>query len=563
MNFRARFFSLWLALLWCSLAAAASAVPLEASVDRSIVTQGDSLVLTIRQRGSSSGDRPDYRVLEPDFHVFGNSESSRHVISNGRAESWTEWQTTLIPKRSGALVIPSILVAGARTEPIRIQVEPIGAAGSRQHSQETVFVEAELDRDNVYVQQQLLLKVRIFSAVPLDDMSITEPEFDTAEVRKVAQDRFRREIDGVTYQVNELAYVIFPREPGELTIPELVFSARQPVRSRSFFDFPGQGRGLRKMTPQLNVRVKPIPANFTGPVWLPARNLTLVESWGGNPRELAVGESITRSVTVQADGLSAAQLPAAVLPQSAGARLYGDQPVLDDQDDAAGAHGKRVDSAALIPAQAGPLTLPETRVVWWDVESDSPQVATLPATTLSIRPGAANAGAAPVVAEPEPALAPAAAPAAGPAPIPLWWPAIAAALAAAWLLTLALYWRLRRQLQNKTPQPAAAVDQPEAKTLLRAALKACVADDAAAARTALLSWARAFYRDPTLNGLDQLARRQHDAALRAELQRLDSHLFGTETTPWRGEQLAALLRQLPAQPADDDVRTALPALNPG
>ena len=129
------------------------------------------------------------------------------------------------------------------------------------------------------------------------------------------------------------------------------------------------------MSQPLSVAIKPIPAQFSGTTWLPARNLTLVESWNGNPDQLAVGESMTRSLTLQADGIDAAHLPELAPPVIDGGRLYADQPQLDDSGDARGVHGKRVQSSALIATRPGPLQLPGTRLLWWDVDSDSEQVA--------------------------------------------------------------------------------------------------------------------------------------------------------------------------------------------
>src|SRR5690606_32925828 len=153
-------------------------------------------------------------------------------------------------------------------------------------------------------------------------------------------------------QVHELRYAIFPQQAGELTIPELVFTAREMQRTRSLFDLSAPGRTLRKRSRQLSVQVKPVPPQFTGKTWLPTRNLTLQQTWGGNPENIRAGESITRAIGVQADGLMAAQLAVLEWPPLEHARLYADQPALNDQADDSGMHGVRTDSAALLPARA-------------------------------------------------------------------------------------------------------------------------------------------------------------------------------------------------------------------
>jgi len=531
-----------------------------ASVDRAVISEGDSLTLTIRIDDTGSFDEPDYSELQRDFEVYGNSESSQHVLNNGHLESWTEWQTTLLPKHSGEITIPSIAVAGGKTQPLAIRVNPASATNA-ENADEPVFMETQLDRQSVYVQQQLIFTVRIFHAIQLDEMHLSEPAFDNASVRKIAETTFRRDIKGSTYLVHELSYAIFPQQPGDLTIPELVFSAVQPTTRRSLFDFPGQGRALRKMSKQMHVTIKPIPKTFSGAVWLPAKNLTLTESRNDKANDVAVGESITRNITLRADGLLASQLPALEPPKLDNAKVYNDQPTLDDQQDASGVHSKRVENMALIPSKAGELQLPELRVVWWDVQSDSEKVATLPPSTLRVAAGAQGNDAA-ATPEPEQANTPAANTAAATPPAIAspdnavveisnrWWQAAALILALAWMVTLYLYWRLRRILKqtgSTAEKPATSfMESASEDAAFRNLKEACRAGNAASARTALIAWARQFYNAPGLNTIDQLLRRSSNDLLTRELQQLDNRLFGTqpESTAWNGENLLSVVREL-------------------
>lgn len=532
----------------------------EASVDRAVVNEGDPVTLTIRREGGSGGDQPDYTPLAQDFHVYGSSESSRHVITNGRAESWTEWQTTLVPKRSGALSIPPIQVGGERTAAIAIRVQP--ASDTQDGSNEPLFLEALIDSESVYVQQQVLLTVRIYHAIRLDDMNLSEPELDNAQVEKIGQESFRRDIDGITYQVHELVYAIFPQQPGELHIPELVFSARQPLRSRSFFDFPGQGRGLRRLTPQFTVQVKPIPPAFSGSPWLPARDLSLLDSWSGDPERLTEGESVTRTITLQAEGLAAVQLPELKVPDVDGARLYADQPQLENLGDARGLHGKRVQGMALIPARPGQIELPPIRVRWWDVDSDSEKVAELPARRLTVH----AAGGTPATPDPTALPSPAdgltvAAPATAADQRLVYWQLTTALLALAWLATL-LFWRRRPAAAAPQTVKPEAVESSE-KSCFAALEARCRAGDAAGARQALLQWGAARYEPPPQT-LEQLAAHSDSTALVEAIQQLERVLFGNDAGSWQGEPLLGAVRDLRGRKregsvAKDGLRTLYPS----
>ena len=569
----------WLPLLLLTLLSvqvAQAAAALEASVDRTLVTEGDSLTLTIRQPGGHGSGEPDYSPLQRDFQLFGSSQSSRSVISNGHAEAWTEWQLTLMPKRSGQLTIPALDVGSERTAPIRIEVQPAQASASGQ-PRDSLFIETSVDSDSVYVEQQLLLTVRVFHAVALDDMQLSDPEPEHARVEKVAQNSFRRDIDGVTYQVHELVYAIFAEQPGELVIPELVFSARQPLRSRSFFDFPGQGSAVRRISQPLTVAIKPIPAQFSGTVWLPARNLTLVESWSGNPVRIAVGESMTRSLTLQADGVAAAHLPELPLPTIDGGRLYADQPKLDNGGDARGLHGKRVQSAALIPSRAGALQLPGTKLVWWDVDSDSEKVAEIAPRQLQIRAAAAATSAPPNFAS-EPAASDAAATDSTATSAPaamamtmassrqlLVWQLGCALLACGWAATLLWCWRRRTAtavaVQREPEQPS----RSEAEAF-RQLQRACREQQPAQARSALRVWGAALLNREQI-GIGELLQRADDTAFKRAVTELEQHLYAaTAGSSWHGEPLLASIEVVRKRLRGHSERsagdTALPPLYP-
>ena len=553
------FFALTLLLAVCSSPIALAQNTAQASIDRNAISEGDSLTLTISVDGSADNE-PDYSALKKDFEVFGNSQSTQHSLINGRISSHTEWQTTLIPKHSGKWIIPPIAIGAITTQALAVQVNP-ASKNSVNDGSDPVFIETKIDRDSVYVQQQLLFTVRVFASISLDNLQLTKPDFDNASIKQLSETTFRRDINNTPYAVHELTYAIFPQQPGDLTIPELVFSAIEVARSRSLFDFPGQGRALRRMSKQIHIHVKPIPKSFSGSVWLPARNLTLTESWDGNPQHLAIGESITRHIGMRADGVLAAQLPALDPLTLANAKIYADQPTLDDQQDASGAHGKRVENIALIPTQAGTLHLPETKIVWWDVDSDSEKTAVLSAESLQIIAGTATAN------QPNASLpATTANTAASPSPssdialdtdnngntTPLMrWQFLSGALFLLWLITVFLYWRSRRSAGVKpidinTTDSLSASNEPAAWQLL---VTACRHNEPAAARQALLHWARLYFNKPTLHSIDQLQPICTDALLTRELQQLDNRLFGTlrDSGEWNGEIFLQMIKNLKKQ----------------
>src|SRR5690606_33406550 len=97
-----------------------------------------------------------------------------------------------------------------------------------------------------------------------------------------------------------------------------------------------------------------------------ARELTLTQQWQPDPGvDLLSGESLTRTLTLEAEGLSASQLPAlqSLAPGASDQlRQYADQPKLENVTRESGIRALRQDSAALVAQADGSFTLPALQV---------------------------------------------------------------------------------------------------------------------------------------------------------------------------------------------------------
>jgi hypothetical protein len=65
-------------------------------------------------------------------------------------------------------------------------------------------------------------------------------------------------------------------------------------------------------------------------------------------------------------------------------KVYPDEPAIDDQSSGMFLLGQRVEKFALVPTRAGKFSLPAIRVPWWDVATDQPREAVLPARTIEV-----------------------------------------------------------------------------------------------------------------------------------------------------------------------------------
>lgn len=538
------------ALILLLLASLAHAAGFTASVDRTRLSEGETVELVLESSDPTLFGKPDLSPLESLFDVLGTRQINRLSTLNGQSNRATRWIVTLQPKQTGYVVIPPLKLGEAETQPIPLHIQkndPNADSGKLA----PVFIDASLDQESVYVQAQAILTLRIYHSVSLyDDSSLTPLQMADARIEQLGEPRtYEKEINGVRHGVIELRYAIFPQKSGQLMIPSQVFSATLAERSSqdAYQPFgPRPGRLTRVSSPQIPLAVKPRPANYPADApWLPARNLTLVEAWSPEPDKARVGDSLTRSLMVKTEGLSSAQIPALPATSANDLRRYPDQPQLANEMGERGVTGSREEREALVPTAAGRIELPAVDVVWWNTRDDRLEHSRLPARTLEVAVNPAMEPEAPVETPGADQLAPA-----GP---PLWpWQLATLILALTTLLGFGLWWHARRQ-----PAILPTVQTgPSPRTLLDDLKRACQANDPQATRQALDAWAR---QQPET--LAEMAARF--VPLSDAMDGLNGALYSESGQHWQGEDLWKAIRALPArQVQQQTTASALPPLYP-
>ncbi len=563
---------------------------LRAWLDRDRISEGETVQLTLEAPGQVSG-RPDTQPLEASFEVLGISSGSRIQIINGQTDARTSWTLTLSPKQPGKLTIPPLRVGNLKSKALVVTVS--NAPATAADSGADILIESEISPPQPYVQGQVLYSVRLLHAVPIRSGTLTDPEPDNTLVQRLGEDRrYSTRRHGRRYQVIERRYALFPQKSGPLQLPPPLFDGEVPDdrrRGRSPFDrLFGQDPLFSStplddlMTPTRRVRIRgdaqqlqiqPRPATAQGGHWLPAKKLQLQGSWSPGSSEAQVGEPITLELDLQAEGLTAGQLPDLAPASVAGFDIYPDQAQRQTDTDSTGVTGHLRQKIAFLPKQPGKLTLPSITLHWWDTTTDQPQLATLPGRELQVSgaaipepdPSAAAGQATPVPEQTSPAATGGEAPAMPPtaAPVNLWlWLSIL--LATGWLVTLLLWWRdnRRTRLHHAGQAGSEPLQAPRAGNARRQFHNACQHNDPAAARRALLDWAAAHWPEDPPRGLEAVARRLSDPAARAALAELNAVLY-RERTAWNGARLAAALKQLPNTPVPANHRSReLPPLYP-
>jgi hypothetical protein len=531
-----------LTLLVIAMACSTAVAEIRSDVDRRTISMGESLRLTVTGDASERLDQLDLAALQFDWEILSTSSSTNTSFINGARSTTRTLTLDLLPVRDGILSIPSLSTGGNRTTPIAITVNPqvVSAGGD-----DSVRFDIDIDKRDVYIQEQLILTVTIEQAINLDGAEVTQLAIDGAIVEELTRRNFQRQINGRLWRVTQLRYAIYPQQRGMLEVPSLSLTAREVLPGRSLLG-ARLGKRFKLSKDAIQVNVKPVPENFPGDVWLPAVSLELRQSWSKPPESMEVGDSTTRTLTLAAEGLLSSQLPSITSmsdhSKSAGIRVYPDQESSDQIERTDGFLGQRTRSEALVASGGGSWTLPEVSVPWWNTETDTLQFATLPSTTISVgTPVIETPGALDMTQV-----------AAKPSSPPYWLTALAAS---GWLLATVLSWIVWRSRQRVNTEPSNPQPEDRLRPLLTA-LKASTAQrDAALTRDLLMRWATVHFGE-TVRTFQQLRSLCSDA-LAQETYILERTLYASGDEQWTGAKtFYSALRNEPPPTAPESTMTA-------
>lgn len=519
---------LFVALL--SFSIGSQAATLSATVDRKQITENDSFRLFLRYDEQVGFGQPDLTELKKNFRVINQQRSNQFRSMNGKTVSFTEWTLVLSPLKTGGLMIPAIEFKGQRSQPIEVSVNELPQSVKDQIAKE-FFFDIEVDRRSSYVQGQVLYTEKLYYSVNHEEPTLSELKVTDAHVIPLGEVRqYNTSINGQRMGVYERRFAIFAEESGEMVIPGQKFTANV-VNSYNRWS---RGRPVSVVAKPTRIDIKATPTTYPQSPWLPSPQISISERWSKPYSEWQVGEPITRSITINAQGLSGSQLPNIALPVVEGLKYYPDQSEHQDQVDSLGIQGLLQQSLAIVPTKSGRITLPELRIPWWNIETNRLEFAILPAQTVDV---AKAANAVPAASSQQDQVITQSPSTNQQGSSSGFWVLSTLVLLISNIILAYLVWR-GSNVQGKQAKPKVEENN---KLLLKQLKSACQKNDAIKIRQILKSWAQKEYK---LASLEQLSKEFNDLALTNALAELDSHLYqNKENSAFNGQILWNSLSQ--------------------
>jgi hypothetical protein len=507
----------------------ASAATLTASVDRKQITENDSFRLFLRYDEQVGFGQPELTNLKKSFRIINQQRANQFRSMNGKTVSYTEWTLSLSPLTTGDLVIPSIEFNGQKSQEIKVTVNTLPDSVKEQIAKE-FFFDIELDTKSTYVQGQVLYTEKLYYTVTHEEPTLSELKVTDALVIPLGEVRqYTATVSGQRMGVYERRYAIFPEESGEMIIPGQKFSANI-VNSYNRWS---RGRPVAVIAEPTRIQVKARPASYPQASWLPSNNVVIEDRWSKPNSEWQVGEPVTRTVVIKANGLSGSQLPSIKLPIVDGLKYYPDQSEYNDQSDNLGIQGSSQQSLAIVPTKSGRILIPEVRIPWWNLEKNKLEYAVLSAQTIQVsEPSQVNK-----TASSQTKVEPSAQESAAGAVVNQsgLWVIATLLLLITNMVTIFLLWR------NNAPKEEEQAEIIKPGQHLKLLKKACQNNDANNIRQHLKDWAQEEYQ---ITNLDQLSQKFNDIALTNAISELDSYLYqGSNNSAFNGQILWNSLSQ--------------------
>lgn len=395
----------WMFLAWLLFLSAVAtwAQPtLTARLDRSTVSVGETVTLSLIFEGINAGGSPNLPPLPNVTVLPGLSQRSEMSFDNGRQSARLIYDYQLQANQPGDIVIPAMQVnIGGRTltsQPVGLKIVPANAAAQAALTN-LAFLKLIASRNEVYVGEPFPVEMHLYwqNAREVHIPQLSAGGFSIGQGPKPTQTR--TQIGSTIYNLVIIKLTATAAKTGLVNLgpaeSSLIVQIPLPNQQRrrdpfGFFDFGQQvqERPTTLTSETIPIRVLPLPKDnvpegFSGAIG----SYQIAVSAG--PTNLAVGDPITVRVQISGSG----PLEALALPAQAAWRDFNTYPpsAKVEANDELGLSGTKSFEQVIIPQNHELKELPPFRFTFFDPRAKAYVTRTGLPIPLSVRASAAAA----------------------------------------------------------------------------------------------------------------------------------------------------------------------------
>lgn len=365
-------------------------ISISASVDKNTVSLNDQVILQVVVSGDVN-NLPNPTLPDiSDFQVYSSGRSQNISIVNGQVSSTISFNYILSPRRIGDFLIGEIVVNYQgkiyKTQPIQIKVVKDSSSPKQipvennvyQGKAKALFIEAMVDKEKAYVNQQITFTLRFFSRVNLlSQPRYQPPDFSGFVVEDLPPQRsYYTTINGQRYYVSEIKTALFPTSPGKYTIGSASlqcviedFDMRDFFSDDFFSRFFSSGKEVMLKSNLIEINVlalpQPQPVDMSGSVGRYSLDVSVDRT------KVEANQTVMLKIEISGSG----NVKSVVFPREQISNVLRNDFVVFDpitsfdiKKENYLVKGKKVFQIPIAPTRAGQIVIPSIKFVYFDPE---------------------------------------------------------------------------------------------------------------------------------------------------------------------------------------------------
>lgn len=224
-----------------------------------------------------------------------------------------------------------------------------------------------------------MLKLRVHSTirgfVALEDL--IQPDLVDLDWKQLGPDAWSYVMEkGLRVNSFERAMAVYAQRSGRITVAPFKHHV-------TLVDTNGLRAEHELRTNPVTLDIRPLPPDAAD-WWLPARSLTVTDSWDKRPDRLSLGETARRTVVIEAAGIGIERLPPAPKMRAPGIISFAAPAERSSHVTAEGPLSRVTYRWDIRPVSADAATLPAVEIPWFDTLARRNRIATIPETRISL-----------------------------------------------------------------------------------------------------------------------------------------------------------------------------------